>query len=241
MGNTWITDLRHFLGDDGEVVAFRGRRLAEHLCQIVAAVTQEANESPRDPAPSCRRRPGHQRCPGRIQAGFDPPGSRINWLCPSCGDNGWISGWHGTRWDKGGRPALPAIRRVTYRRGLIRHLRESASLPAILLEAPDIPREVTVAIHDNDLLGISGEFGHPAAGDPIQYDELTIEHAAGSETMIVFNCAIMLFRTSEEFFVRFHRVACVIDRVGRPTEGLQTATGSVGRAGDTREPSPRRR
>jgi hypothetical protein len=69
----------------------------------------------------------------------------------------------------------------------------------VLLQAPAIPHEVVVAIHDNELLAISGEFGDPAVGEPMQYDELTVEHAGGSDTIIVFNRAIMLFNTNEGF------------------------------------------
>jgi hypothetical protein len=216
LGDTWITDLRHFLGDDGYVVSIPGKRLAQRLCQIVAMVTQQANDTPRHATLACRRRPRHQPCPGQIQAGFDGATSRIRWLCPRCGDNGWISGWQETHWDYGGRPALPTIRRVTYRWGLIRNLRERVGLPVTVLEGSAIPHEVVVAIHDNELLGTTGKFGDPAVGEPMQYDELTLEHAGGTDTMIVFNRAIMLFKTNEEFFVRFHRVACLIDDIGRP-------------------------
>jgi hypothetical protein len=38
MGNTWITDIRHYLNEDGEVVPESGpaRHLAEDMCAIVA-------------------------------------------------------------------------------------------------------------------------------------------------------------------------------------------------------------
>lgn len=241
MGDTWISDLRHFLADDGNVASFPGKGLAEHLCRIVGTVTLEPGTTLRATTLACRLRPGRQACPGRIQAGFDGATSRIRWLCPSCGDNGWISGWHGTQWDKGARGALPSIRQVSYRRGFIRTLDERSRLPVLLLKGTGIPREILVAIRDNDLLGVAGEFGNPDVGEPIQYDELTIEQDGGADTMIVFNRAIMLFKTTDEFFVRFHRVACLIDKLASPDQRLQRAPGPSGDSDNVLELRPRRR
>jgi hypothetical protein len=75
----------------------------------------------------------------------------------------------------------------------------------------------------------------------MQYDELTIERAGGTNKIIVFNRAIMLFKTNEEFFVRFHRVACLIDDTGRPNKRLQQAAGLPGEVDNIRELRPRRR
>ena len=48
----------------------------------------------------CRRRPGRQRCPGRIHVRIgkeDPP--EIHWACPRCEENGIIRNWQGSAWD----------------------------------------------------------------------------------------------------------------------------------------------
>jgi hypothetical protein len=44
MGNTWITNLRHFLAENGDFSDFPGpaRKLAEHLCSIVKAAARVA-------------------------------------------------------------------------------------------------------------------------------------------------------------------------------------------------------
>ena len=47
-----------------------------------------------------RRKPNHRRCRGEIFARFDSGGAGILWECPLCGDNGHISGWKGTDWDR---------------------------------------------------------------------------------------------------------------------------------------------
>ncbi len=43
MGNTWFTQLRHFLDESGEFWDSKGprRKLAEYLCSIVKAATSE--------------------------------------------------------------------------------------------------------------------------------------------------------------------------------------------------------
>jgi len=104
MGDTWVTDIRHYLDDDGNLAEEigRARRLAGHQCAIIEAVTAR----PRDQVDwetsvRCRRRPRRKRCEGNIVAGFDEADpSTIVWLCPFCADNGYIRGWQETQWDK---------------------------------------------------------------------------------------------------------------------------------------------
>jgi len=57
----------------------------------------------------------------------------------------------------------------------VKRLRESRHLPAITFEAADLPEDV-VALLDAHLLDLGGTYGDPNAGDPIQHDELRIEH-----------------------------------------------------------------
>jgi hypothetical protein len=102
MADTWITDMRHFLGDDGKLPNMPGPALELALFQgaIVSWVTSPAGlDSSRTNVVS-RRRPRRGRCATDIEAVLDEQGG-ILWHCPSCGDNGRISGWHGTPWDRG--------------------------------------------------------------------------------------------------------------------------------------------
>ncbi len=62
--------------------------------------------------------------------------------------------------------ATAVIKRVVRRRGFVGRL------------AADLPEDV-VALVDAHLLDLAGTYGHPEAGDPIQYDELRIEHDEG--------------------------------------------------------------
>jgi len=87
----------------------------------------------------------------------------------------------------------------------------------VVLEAPAISREIVVAIHDNETLGAAGEYGDPLVGDPLEYDELTIEHAGGTTRIALYNRSIMLLTTNEEFYKRVHRVCETIEQAGKVT------------------------
>jgi hypothetical protein len=104
---TWVTDLSHFIdartGQLPTNVPGPARRLMEHQTRIVVAATRAADGHKRategtEPI-KCRRRPGHRLCPGVIkhQVWAD---QRIGWRCSSCGDNGIISNWQSTPWDR---------------------------------------------------------------------------------------------------------------------------------------------
>jgi len=54
---------------------------------------------------------------------------------------------------------------------------------------PTSPKDV-VALVDAHLLDLGGTHGDPSAGDPIQYDELHIEHDQGEVEIVVYNRAI---------------------------------------------------
>lgn len=104
---TWVTDLSHFIDTRTGLlptdVPGVARRLMEYQTRIVAAATAAADGHDRttegiDPI-KCRRRPGHCACPGVIDHHVWPD-ERITWQCPSCGDNGIISNWQSTAWDR---------------------------------------------------------------------------------------------------------------------------------------------
>ena len=58
---------------------------------------------------------------------------------------------------------------------------------------------------DAHLLDLGGTYGDPNAADPIQYDELRIEHDQGDVEIGVYNRAILLFTTDSEAVRRIHR------------------------------------
>jgi len=62
------------------------------------------------------------------------------------------------------------MERVSYRTGFVERLAEAARLPAITIDAADLPEDV-LALLDHHLLALGGTYGVPEVGDPIQYDE----------------------------------------------------------------------
>lgn len=100
------TNLRYFLTEDGAIAPTRGlaRRLAEHLTQLVAAASADPGAGPVTTV-RCRNKPNRRQCAGEITAAIDAGSGNVAWLCPICGDDGVISNWRGTAWDRRQRPA----------------------------------------------------------------------------------------------------------------------------------------
>lgn len=167
---------------------------------------------PREMPVSCRRRPNRKACPGKIHAGFEPGTANILWSCPVCNDRGLICHWQNTIWDKGGRIGLPLISKITYRHGLLDDIEDDAGLEAIILDGPAVTPDVVRLIHDNQILEAAGVCGDPTVGDPLEIDELEIEHPGGPTRITLYNRAIMLFTTNDEFYIQLHRVCCAIDK-----------------------------
>ncbi|HST10505.1 MAG TPA: hypothetical protein VLL05_09000 [Terriglobales bacterium] len=90
----YITDLTHFLDEKGTVAPMPGpaRRLAEFLGAVVAAAS--APDSAASGAKQCRCR----KCKGAVTAVIAPDDA-IEWLCPSCGQEGRIANWRHSFWD----------------------------------------------------------------------------------------------------------------------------------------------
>jgi len=80
-----------------------------------------------------------------------------------------------------------------------------------------------LALLDHHLLGLGGTYGNPNAGDPLQYDELRIEHNEGDVEIVGYNQAIMLFVTDTKSVRRIHQVCCRLeDYAGRRDSGSPT-------------------
>ena len=75
----------------------------------------------------------------------------------------------------------------------------------ITFETADLPEDV-VALVDAHLLALAGTYGDPEAGDPIQYDELRMEHDQGDVEIVVYYRAILPFFTDSEAVKRIHQV-----------------------------------
>ena len=101
MPETWTTDLKHFLDEDGNLAFIPGPafRLAEYFTAIVAMASHPDPDVPSSFLVRCRRRPGRKPCPGMIDCDLDFETEAVGWWCPVCGDNGYIYNWQGSLWD----------------------------------------------------------------------------------------------------------------------------------------------
>ena len=102
---TFVANIRHYLNKDGTLPVNLPRpalNIANFLGKIIEAVTSPmADTENYFTNVRCRRRPSHKPCIGRIVAFIEQEnGYSIRWFCPFCNDNGYISGWQGTAWDR---------------------------------------------------------------------------------------------------------------------------------------------
>jgi len=104
MGDTWITDLTHFLDEEGHIGPTHGpaRRLAEHFTAIVELASRFEFVIHPEYQVRCRRRPGRKPCPGHIESDLNFETEDIMWWCTACDDHGNIRNWKGSKWDLSG-------------------------------------------------------------------------------------------------------------------------------------------
>ena len=60
---------------------------------------------------------------------------------------------------------MAQVERMSYRTGFVARLEEAAHLPAITIEAADLPEDV-LALLDQHLLGLGGTYGDPRPATP---------------------------------------------------------------------------
>lgn len=98
--NSYVVHLSHYLGDDGDLAPMPApaAALAVYFGSIVAWVSSDGGELTNV---VCRRSRARPPCRAEIHARLAPDG-RVEWRCPECAEEGVISGWRGTRWDRAG-------------------------------------------------------------------------------------------------------------------------------------------
>ena len=99
---TMITNIRHFLDEEGDVpdLPKEALDLVAYLTSIIEAATMEDECSPELDEVKCRQIVNAKRCPGDVDVILLPESTEIEWQCAVCGEDGVISGWEGTKWDK---------------------------------------------------------------------------------------------------------------------------------------------
>lgn len=94
----YVTDLRHFLDDDGEIASDMSSE-ARQLASFLALIVDEASGFAPSKAEELRLRCRSAGCTAQILAIRESNGD-ISWHCLVCDQNGVIRNWSGTKWDR---------------------------------------------------------------------------------------------------------------------------------------------
>lgn len=97
-----ITNIRHFLDAQGEVAELtsEAQELLSFLTDIVAAATRDYGSPITFADTQCRTLQNGKLCSGEIEVWVYDENNQIGWECLDCGEEGTISDWEGTFWDK---------------------------------------------------------------------------------------------------------------------------------------------
>jgi hypothetical protein len=96
---TYVTDITHFLDDQGEVsvdMPREARQLASFLVLVIDATSRNIASDNQDINIRCRK----ADCTGQIRASLASTNDVIEWFCPDCGHNGVIRNWQATKWNQ---------------------------------------------------------------------------------------------------------------------------------------------
>jgi len=101
MPDHYTIDLRHYLDEKGIVPPLPAPAMAIALfCgSVVSWVSGWPGTDGELTNVQCRHARSRPPCHGEVHARLAPDG-RIEWRCQACGEEGTISGWRGTRWDR---------------------------------------------------------------------------------------------------------------------------------------------
>jgi hypothetical protein len=214
MPDTWMIDITHYLDGSGRIpddLPSSALRLANYFGSIVASVSARFSGAPHDSV-RCRRRPGRRPCPGGISGVMRAGSSEIVWHCPVCGDNGVIHNWKGTIWDRSVSAVLrddsSTISKILYKRGMLEHVFDTSNVEVKEFLGRNIPDSIIDSILENDVYSLSGTYGDPSAGKPIEYDHLRVDRAGEPVEITFYNRGITLLLAGDDAMRRIHRVCC---------------------------------
>ena len=97
-----ITNIQHFMDEKGEVpdLPLEAKELLSFLTAIIETATIEYERPVTLSAIKCRKLKMKKRCSGEIEVWVYAENNQIGWECLECGDEGIISHWEGTLWDR---------------------------------------------------------------------------------------------------------------------------------------------
>lgn len=130
---------------------------------------------------------------------------------------------------------LQHIERIEYRSGMLHPGMTPDSLAVQTWEDAQIPSDVRIAIHREDLLSLGGTYGEKPADGPVEYGHLRIVLADKTIDIEVFN-RVELVDGGDAKFKRIHRVLCKMNKAMMAVPDVFTTEQRAG--ADPRLPLP---
>lgn len=97
-----VANIQHFLDDDGNVADLPDEAII--LVSFLSIIIETASSNYDLPVSFadtiCRCLINGQPCLGDIEVWVYTEDNQIGWECLECGDDGIVSNWEGTQWDK---------------------------------------------------------------------------------------------------------------------------------------------
>lgn len=105
------------------------------------------------------------------------------------------------------------IAKIIFRSGMMNNLKEKSSCKKYVLTGDEISPEVRRIFNSDKIAELSGQWGNPAFGSPIQYQRAVVELADGTSYEIeVCNLAVMIFHSDDEKIKRLFRFIARLER-----------------------------
>jgi len=76
------------------------RKKVTQLSEIITYATSHKRGVPSCNPPNCGNNSSGKPCDGILKITLRPEPDLIHWKCPVCGDEAFLTGWSGLRWDK---------------------------------------------------------------------------------------------------------------------------------------------
>ncbi len=99
---TMITDIQYFIDKNAKVqdLPLETKELLIFLAAIIEAATTEYERPVTLSSVNCQKIIMEETCYGEIEVWVYADNNKIGWSCLECGDEGIISNWEETPWDK---------------------------------------------------------------------------------------------------------------------------------------------
>lgn len=97
-----ITNIQHFMDENGEVadLPLEAQGLLNFLAAIIVAASQAYDEPITFSEVTCPKVINGSPCSGDVEVWVYAENNEIGWECLECGNEGIISHWERTPWDK---------------------------------------------------------------------------------------------------------------------------------------------